>query len=111
MAFEIKGSRITMDAYDYGIQLPFDIEEGEFEATDTMRFELKKSKDSVTLVTKEYTNEISDNPNLFRFFLEFTKSESEVIPPGNYVYYIIYLKDGDVRDTLVSGETFKIKNG
>lgn len=110
MAFLIKGSRITMDAYDYGIQLPFDIEEGTFENTDRMSFELKKSKDSPTIISKEYVNTLNDE-HLFRFFLEFTKKESESIPPGNYVYYIKYLKNGEVRDTLVSGETFRIKNG
>lgn len=108
MAFNIKGSRITMDAYDYGLQLPIDVEEGTFEAGDKMLFELKKSKDSVALISKEYINTLSDT-NLFRFFLEFTEKESAALPPGNYVYYIKYIKNGELRDTLVSGEDFRIK--
>lgn len=108
MAFIIKGSRITMDAYDYGMQLPIDVEEGAFEENDKMRFELKKSKDSMVLISKEYTNALTST-TLFRFFLEFTEKESAEIPPGNYVYYIRYIKDGELRDTLVSGEDFKIK--
>lgn len=108
MAFIIKGNRITMDAYDYGMQLPIDVEEGTFESTDKMLFELKKSKDSVAIISKEYTNAV-DKEDLFRFFLEFTEKESESLPPGNYVYYIKYIKNGELRDTLVSGEDFKIK--
>lgn len=108
MAFNIKGSRITMDAYDYGLQLPIDVEEGTFEETDKMLFELKKSKDSAPLISKEYINTLSDT-SLFRFFLEFTENESAALPPGNYVYYIKYKKNGELRDTLVSGEDFKIK--
>lgn len=110
MALLSKGTRITMDYGDYGIQLPIDIDGAVFEDTDTMLFELKKSKNSCPIIKKEYTNTSDDN-NLFRFFLEFTKKESQAIPPGNYVYYITYLKNGDVRDTIVSGESFKIKNG
>lgn len=108
MAFIIKGSRITMDAYDYGLQLPIDVEEGEFETTDKMRFELKKSKDSTVLISKDYVNTLTDTAK-FRFFLEFTEEESAELPPGNYVYYIRYIKNGELRDTLVSGEDFKIK--
>lgn len=108
MAFNIKGNRITMNAYDYGLQLPIDVEEGNFEDNDKMLFELKKSKDSVALISKEYVNALSDT-NKFRFFLEFTQQESEELPPGNYVYYIKYIKNGELRDTLVSGEDFKIK--
>lgn len=108
MAFLIKGNRITMDAYDYGLQLPIDVEDGTFEPTDKMLFELKKSKDSVPLISKEYVNVLSDT-NLFRFFLEFTEKESLELPPGNYVYYVKYIKNGELRDTLVSGEDFKIK--
>ena len=108
MAFLIKGNRITMDAYDYGLQLPIDVEDGTFESTDKMLFELKKSKDSVALISKEYVNVLSDT-NLFRFFLEFTEKESAELPPGNYVYYVKYIKNGELRDTLVAGEDFKIK--
>ena len=38
-----KGNKIIMDAYDYGIQLPFDITGVTFAPTDKMKFELKKS--------------------------------------------------------------------
>lgn len=108
MAFNIKGSRIIMDAHDYGLQLPIDVEDGTFEPEDKMLFELKKSKDSAPLISKEYVNTLSDE-TMFRFFLEFTKNESAELPPGNYVYYIRYIKNGELQDTLVSGEDFKIK--
>ena len=107
MAFKAKGTKIIMDAYDYGIQIPFDISDLEFEDGDTILFEIKKSKDSGAIISKEYTNESTDT-DTFRFFLEFTKKESEQLYPGNYVYYLKHIRDGEVRDTLVSGEDFKI---
>lgn len=110
MAFITKGNKIIMDAYDYGIQLPFDVTGVTFALTDKMRFELKKSKDSDVLFIKEFRNEL-DNTAKFRFFLEFTQEESNKITPGNYIYYVKYLKDDEVLDTIVSGEAFQIKNG
>lgn len=110
MAFNTKGNKVIMDAYDYGIQLPFDITGTVFAPTDKMRFELKKSEDSETLFTKDYLNEL-DNTSKFRFFLEMTQKESENLSPGNYVYYVRYIKGGAVKDTVVSGESFKIKKG
>lgn len=110
MAFLTKGTKIIMDAYDYGMQLPFDVEGAAFETTDKMLFELKKYETSLPLISKEYSNEI-DSTDLFRFFLDFTKKESESLPPGNYVYYLKYVKDGETRDTIISGEDFKIKKG
>lgn len=110
MAFTTKGSKIIMDAYDYGIQLPFDITGTTFLPTDKMRFEIKKSKDSETLISKEFLNEL-DSTTKFRFFLEFTQDESNKITPGNYIYFVKYLKNDVVRDTVASGEPFKVKNG
>ena len=52
MALEGKGTRITMDYGDYGIQLPIDIDGAVFEDTDTMIFELKKSKNSYPIIKK-----------------------------------------------------------
>lgn len=108
MALIAKGTRIFMDYADYGITLPIDVEGTDFEATDTMIFELKKSSDSPSIITKEFTNEL-ESTSLFRFFLEFSKKEAESLFPGNYVYYVRYLKDGDVRDTVIDGDDFKIK--
>ena len=110
MAFITKGNKIIMDAYDYGIQLPFDITGVTFAPTDKMKFELKKSKDSETLLSKEFSNEL-DLTNKFRFFLELTQEESRNIAPGNYVYFVRYLKNDVIQDTVVSGEEFKVKNG
>lgn len=110
MAFITKGNKIIMDAYDYGIQLPFDVTGAIFTPTDKMRFELKKSKDAGVLLTKEFRNEL-DSTSKFRFFLEFDETESSKIAPGNYIYYVKYLKNDVVRDTIVSGEVFQIKNG
>lgn len=110
MAFITKGNKIIMDAYDYGIQLPFDVTGATFAPTDKMRFELKKSKDSETLLTKEFLNEL-DSTTKFRFFLEFSEDESKKIAPGNYVYFVRYLKHDIIQDTVVSGEVFQIKNG
>ena len=110
MAFITKGNKIIMDAYDYGIQLPFDVTGVTFAPSDKMRFELKKQKDTETLLTKDFSNEL-DSTSKFRFFLEFSEEESNKIAPGNYIYYIKYLKNDIVRDTVVSGEVFQIKNG
>ncbi len=110
MAFITKGNKIIMDAYDYGIQLPFDVTGITFAPTDKMRFELKKSKDSETLLTKDFLNEL-DSTSKFRFFLELTEDESKNITPGNYIYFVRYLKHDTIQDTVVSGETFQIKNG
>lgn len=110
MAFITKGNRIIMDAYDYGVQLPFDVTGITFAPTDKMRFEIKKSKDSETLFTKDYLNEL-DSTTKFRFFLEFTKEESDKIAPSNYVYFVRYLKNDTVKDTVVSGEDFKVITG
>lgn len=110
MAFNTKGNKIIMDAYDYGIQLPFDVVGTVFSPADKMRFELKKSEDSEVLITKDFLNEL-DTPSKFRFFLEFTQQETNLITPGNYVYYVRYVKEGVVRDTVASGEDFKVKKG
>lgn len=110
MALIAKGNKIIMDAYDYGIQLPFDITGAEFNPTDKMRFEIKKSKDSEAIFTKDFSNEL-DSTSKFRFFLELTQDESSNIAPNNYVYFVKYVKEGTVQDTIVSGEDFKVKNG
>lgn len=110
MAFNTKGNKIIMDAYDYGIQLPFDITGAAFAPSDKMRFELKKSEDSEVLLTKEFYNEL-DSASKFRFFLELNQQEANLIPPANYVYYVRYIKEGTVKDTVVSGEVFKVKKG
>lgn len=110
MAFITKGNKIIMDAYDFGIQLPFDVTGVTFAITDKMRFELKKSKDSDVLLAKEFRNEL-DSTSKFRFFLQFDQEESSKIAPGNYIYYIKYLRNDEVLDTIVSGEVFQIKNG
>ena len=107
MALEGKGTRITMDYGDYGIQLPFDITDMDYEEGDIILFELRKSTKTGVILTKEYTNE-SATEDTFRFFLEFTKKESEGLYPGNYVYYLKHIRDGEIKDTLVSGESFKI---
>lgn len=110
MAFITKGNKIIMDAYDFGLQLPFDISNLEFEENDKIVFELKKSKNSNTIIRKEFSNRSTDK-NTFRFFLEFTKNDTENLYPGNYVYYLKHIRDDEVRNTLISGEDFKIKNG
>ncbi len=110
MAFQTKGNKIIMDAYDFGIQLPFDVTGITFTPTDKIRFEIKKSKDSESIVTKDFLNEL-DSTSKFRFFLEFTEDESKKIIPSNYVYFVRYLKNDVVKDTIVSGEEFKVKNG
>ena len=113
MAFLAKGNKITMDVYDYGIQLPFDVTGTVFDLTDKMRFELKKSKDSETLISRDYLNEL-DSTSKFRFFLELTKEEAALISPGNYIYFVKYLKKIDgvdkVQNTIAS-DLFKVKNG
>lgn len=110
MAFETKGTKIMMDAYDYGLQLPFEISEIDFESNDKILFELKKDKNSGVIVSKEYSNQ-STTDGLVRVFLEFTKKESEGLHPGNYVYYLKHIREDQVRDTLVLGEDFQIRNG
>lgn len=108
MALKGKGTRITMDYGDYGIQLPFDITDMDYEEGDTILFELRKSTKSGVILAKEYTN-ASTTEDIFRFFLEFTKKESESLYPGNYVYYLKHIRDGEIKDTLISGESFSIK--
>ena len=110
MAFITKGNKIIMDAYDFGLQLPFDISNLEFEENDKIVFELKKSKNSNIIIRKEFSNRSTDK-NTFRFFLEFTKNDAEYLYPGNYVYYLKHIRDDEIRNTLISGEYFKIKNG
>ncbi len=110
MALIAKGNKIIMDAYDYGVQLPFDITGAKFNPTDKMRFEIRKSKDSEILLSKDYSNEL-DSVDKFRFFLELTQEESSKIAPNNYIYYVRYIVEGNVRDTVASGEEFKVKNG
>ena len=107
MALVGKGTRITMDYGDYGIQLPFDITDMDYEEGDTILFELRKSAKSGVVMTKEYTN-MSTTEGTFRFFLEFTEKESKSLYPGNYVYYLKHMRDGELQDTIVSGENFKI---
>ena len=105
MAFLAKGNKITMDTYDYGIQLPFDITGDNFQPIDKMRFELRKSKDSENIISKDYLNEL-DSTSKFRFFLELTKEESALLTPGNYVYYVKYLK----KQKLIQIQFFAVKN-
>lgn len=107
MALEGKGTRITMNYGDYGIQLPFDITDIDYEEGDIILFELRKSTKTGVILAKEYKNQ-ETTEGIFRFFLEFTKKESEGLYPGNYVYYLRHIRDGEIKDTLVSGESFKI---
>lgn len=109
MALFAKGNKITMDVNDYGIQLPIDVTGATFALTDKMRFEIKKSKDSDVLFSKDYLNEL-DNSSKFRFFFELTQEESIQFSPGNYIYFVKYVKDDIVRDTIGSDD-FKVRNG
>lgn len=109
MALIAKGNKITMDVNDYGIQLPFDVTGAVFEPFDKMRFELKKSKDSDVLFSRDYLNEL-DSTSKFRFFLELTQEESSQITQGNYLYFVKYLRNDIILDTIASDD-FKVRNG
>lgn len=109
MALKAKGNKITMDAYDFGQSIPFEISDIELTNNDTIVFEIRKSKDSGIILSKEYTNENGDGTS-FRFFLDFTQKESSMLPPGNYVYYLRHLRNKTLRDTLITAEQFKVKD-
>lgn len=109
MALKAKGTKITMDAYDFGQILPFELTELSLEPGDQIIFELRKSKDTAPLIIKTYNNENADTTS-FQFFLSFTQKETSYLFPGNYVYYLRHLRNGELRDTLVTAEQFKIKN-
>lgn len=108
MAINSTVSKITMDAYDFGIQLPFIFSEFPFEEGDKLLFELKKNEYSSPIIEKTFDNDY-ENMDIFVFSLDFTQKESAKIPPGNYLYYIKLIRNDEVKDTFLSDE-FIIKN-
>lgn len=108
MAFSSKGESLTLDYLDYGLQIPFEISELDFEEGDKIIFDLKKSKNSGVMFTKEFENQ-STEEGIVRIFLEFTKKETESLFPGNYVYYLRHYRDGELRNTIITAQDFKIR--
>lgn len=108
MAFFSKGESLTLDYLDYGLQIPFEIYELDFEEGDKIVFEVKKSKNSGVIFTKEFENQSTEEGTVV-IFLEFTKKESESLFPGNYVYYLRHCRDGEVQNTIITEKDFKVR--
>lgn len=74
------GTTLAMTEGDFGVELPVIITGPTFTASDELRIKIVGT-DGTTIIEKTYDN-ITNN----RFSLEFTASESALLPIGKYNY-------------------------
>ena len=113
MVMKSEGKRIYMDLHDFGIMQVFTVKNlQDFESGDMFIMEIRKSKnDNDPILTKTFDLLQKNDDNSYSFTLEFTQGESEQLAAGDYVYTLKHYREGQLRNTLVNNELFRVRSG
>ena len=95
------GNNMQMTVGDFGIELPVTISGISFNASDSVRFDIKNGDTSV--LQKTFTN-VSDNT----VTLELTEEESALFKVGVYLYSLDWYRDGVFMCNLVEYGIFRV---
>lgn len=93
---------LIMAEGDFGIDLPCEIDGAELSDSDSIKFTIKYRKNGEVKLEKECN--ITNNT----FNLRLTKSESDRLPVGIYVYSLDWYKDNIFMCNIVLDAEFKV---
>lgn len=96
-------TNLQMAEGDYGIQIPFIVSGTTLVNGDSLKFVFKKKMNGDAILEKEYSNLEDNTANL-----EFTRSESELFPVGQYVYSLDWYQNGLFMCNLILGSVFRV---
>jgi len=99
------GLTLQMTEGDYGIALPVTIEGTTLNAADSIRVTIKKRADGDAILTKEFTNVQQNTVEL-----NFTETESELLPVGSYVYSLDWFRDGTFMCNIIPSAKLGVVN-
>ena len=103
--FRTSGLTIYMAEKDFGLELPVTINGATFSANDALKLTVKKKPDGPAIVEKEFST-IQDNT--VRFVL--TASETELLPPGEYVYTLDWYQNNAFMCHIIPGAGFIVED-
>ena len=101
MAWETKGSNMSMVHGDYGVGLDIDLKGRTIVSTDSAKITIKQNGTAV--VTKTFTN-IQDN----KITLQLTSSDAEALTPGLYLYDLDWYQGGVFQYTITHNAEFRV---
>lgn len=99
-----KNFGLSMVAGDFGVAQEITLNDLTISASDTLKFTIKKKSGGETLFTQTFTN-VQHNT----IAVQMSAAESEVLTPGEYVYYVEWYNGDSFLDTLIDGAPFKVK--
>ena len=94
---------IRLTAGDFGIQLPIEIKGITMAAGDQVKFILKQTISSETILEKTFSNIENNTVNL-----ELTEAESELIPQGSYTYGLDWYQNGVFMCNIIPAALFEV---
>ena len=98
----VKNTTISMAEGDWGVELPYSVEEVTFAEYDILRFTFKDQNNGTVVLVKEYTP-VENTVNLV-----FSEAESALFSPGQYVYSVDWYQAGAFLCNIVASATFKV---
>lgn len=96
---------LQMARGDFGIDLPFIVEETELTSHDSIKFTFKKLKSNEVLLEKEYTGEDIQSNTVN---LNFTEEDTKKFPVGLYAYGVDWYQNGSFMCNLIEAATLKV---
>lgn len=104
------GKTITMNEYDYGLDLPFKLS-GDILTTDKIVFSIKKNIYQEEKIIRKEFNDLVNEDGKIVFVLSFTEDETKLLPSGNYIYMIHQCRHCKMHNTIVKDGIFTVEKG
>jgi len=101
--WEVNGNDVSMAEHDFGLKLPFTIHDLPITANDTIKMVFKRHRNDEPILEKDYTNIVDKTIEL-----EFTEDESNLFPPGGYVYRMDWYQDGVFMCNVIDCAKFRV---
>ena len=98
--WNVTGNDIKMCVGDWGVRLPITITGVNLTASDAVKFTVKAGENTIV---KDYTNIVNNTIDL-----EFTESETALLPVGTYPYSLDWYQDGAFLCNIIPTALLKV---
>ena len=96
------GNTLVMAEGDFGLELPFTIEDESVSSVDSIKFTFKDRVNGTTILEKDFP--FNGNASA----LIFTEAESALFPVGQYVFRADWYNNGLFMCNVIPVGTFKV---
>lgn len=101
--WQVTAQNITMTEGDFGVALPVTISGTDFSEGDSVKITIKDKANGTTKLEKTFSDIQNNTVNL-----ELTESESELFPPGAYIYTLDWYKESVFMCNIIREALFKV---